>query len=68
MEDEKSLDEVAYEAIEAARRKFNDTILDYLYDPAYFDVKITVWIKDCTLTHRLKRIEVEDQLVCTSEG
>ena len=60
-DDEAEFDDVVYEALSMAMREFQRVVSNYLYDPAYCDLRFTAYIKDCTLTERLKRIEIEDE-------
>ena len=62
MDEEKDLDFVVHEALEAAKKTFQDTISSYDYDPAYCDIRFIAWIKDVNLENRLKRIEIEEEV------
>ena len=63
---EKDFDLVVYEGLLAAEVAFRDALSKELYDSAYCDIRFTAWVKDATLTERLKRIEIEDE--CKEEA
>jgi hypothetical protein len=60
--EEKEYDEVIYEALEATKKAFQAVISDYEYDSAYTDIRFTAWIKDLSFEHRLRKIEIEDEV------
>ena len=59
---EKSDDEVAYEALLEARERFKEVLTGYNIDAAYFDTRFTTWVIDDSLTTRLRRIEIEEEV------
>ena len=61
MDDEKDLDEVICEALLVAQKRFNETVGEYGFDPAYCDIRFTAWVKDSSLTERLGRFEIEHE-------
>lgn len=62
MEEEKELDAVVYEALGSAKKVFQQTVSDNDYDPAFVDIRFTAWIKDISFEHRLRKIEIEDEV------
>ena len=62
-EKEKEMEIIAAEALDHARKAFQDYISDtYNIDPAYFDYRFTAWVVDVNLEKRLARIEIEREL------
>lgn len=61
-DDDPDFDDIVYLALRDAKRAFNDTLSKHLYDSAFCDIRFTVWVKDATFEHRLRRMEIEDEL------
>ena len=62
MEDEPTIDQLTCEAMLAGRDAILQRISDFGYDPAYWDVRITLWQVDANLSTRLHRFEYEGEL------
>ena len=56
------LDRLTFEAMLVARDVFEKHLSDSGYDPAYWDIFITVWQKDSSLSKRLRRFEYEGEV------
>lgn len=57
-----TLDEIVSKALDCAKQSFQAVLNDYGYDPAYCDILFTAWIKDVNFEHRLRRLEIEDEV------
>lgn len=62
MKQENSTEKDTWDALEAAYRAFEKHLCDCGYDPAYWDIKLTAYIKDASLKHRMARIEYEHEI------
>jgi len=60
--EEDTFDEIVFKALDLAKQCFQDTISKYGYDPAFVDIQFTAWIKDISFEHRLRKIEIEDEV------
>ena len=61
-ENDKDFDDVVYEALRDARKKFCEVLEGYDYDPAYCDTKFTAFMVDSSLTTRIRKIEIESEV------
>lgn len=61
-DDEKDFDDVVYEALRDAKKKFQEVLESHNYDPAYCDIKFVAWVVDTSFTARLRKIEIEDEV------
>jgi len=59
---EDSIEKDTWDALESAFKAFEKHLSDCGYDPAYWDIKFTAYIKDSNLEKRLARIEYETEL------
>lgn len=60
--EDKELEVVTYEALEVARKTFEEYLESYGFDPAYWDIKFTAWLVSQDLKERLTRIEIEHEV------
>lgn len=54
--------EITMSALIAAKKAFEAYLEDLGHDPAYWDIKWTVWLLDASLTNRLTKIEIEHEI------
>lgn len=59
---EKSLDEIVFIALTEAKKMFQSTISKFGYEAALVDIRFTAWINDINFEHRLRKIEIEDEV------
>jgi len=59
---DKDFDDVVWEALNASRETFKDTLSKYLYDSACCDIRFTAFIVDTGFTTRLRKIELEEEV------
>lgn len=65
---DKELEVVTYEALEVARKTFDEYVESYGFDPAYWDIKFTAWLVSQDLKERLTRIEIEHEVKEDKDG
>lgn len=61
-EEEKSIELLVSEALDAARKAFQDYFEKRGMEPARFDYRFTAWLVDENFVHRLARIEIEREV------
>jgi len=62
LDDEPDFDDIVYLALRNAKKTFESTLSEYLYDPAICDIQFTAFIKDINFEHRLRKIGIEGEL------
>lgn len=60
--EDKELEVITYEALEVARKSFEDYLESFSFDPAYWDYRFTAWLVSHDLKERLTRIEIEHEV------
>ena len=53
---------LTFKALMKARKAFENALEKYGYDPAYWDIRFTAYLKDSDLKQRLTKIEYESEL------
>lgn len=59
---DKDFDDVVYEALRNAQKRFCEVIESYNYEPAYCDIKFIAWIVDTSSYIRLRKTEIEAEV------
>ena len=59
---DKEIAVLTMEALAAAQAAFESVLSADGNDPAYWDIRFTAWLKDSTLSMRLSRYEIEEEV------
>lgn len=61
-EKEMTNEELTAKALCHALKAFEDYLVDNYYDPAFWDIRLTAWLKDSANLKRYKKFEIESEI------